>query len=268
MSYADKSTTDNTQRTSRYWLVALQAASTDLRSLAGELSDEDLLQPSFVGAWTVAQVLSHLGSGAEICTDLVRRGLAGDERGPQRIELVPIWDRWNALSPSEQRDEWSRADSVHLDLLTSISADQEQSLRIPYFAGPMDLTTYLGYRLSEHSLHGWDVAVAYDSSATVGQLDLVWQRIDMIANRFHDHATREQLAPRRVSLHHDGQHDCLDIADEVHIGVNDDRAAHTAVTATTDILTRLVYGRVRPGDFLDITGPTTRDELTQLFPGF
>lgn len=88
---------DHTTRPSRDWLHALQTASNDLRHLVDGLSTEDLSLASRDGDWTVAQVLSHLGSAAEICTDLVRRGLAGDHRGPQRDELTPIWDRWNDL---------------------------------------------------------------------------------------------------------------------------------------------------------------------------
>ena len=35
--------------------------------------------------------------------------------------------------------------------------------------GPMelDLLTFLGMRLNEHSLHTWDVAVTFDASATL-----------------------------------------------------------------------------------------------------
>ncbi|OZC74656.1 hypothetical protein CH274_21780 [Rhodococcus sp. 06-418-5] len=259
---------DHTTRPSRDWLHALQTASNDLRHLVDGLSTEDLSLASRDGDWTVAQVLSHLGSAAEICTDLVRRGLAGDHRGPQRDELTPIWDRWNDLGPAEQRLQWQRADAAHLELLAGITVEQEKSLRVPYFAGPMDLTTYLGYRLSEHALHGWDVAVTFDPSATVGQLDLVWQRIDMIASRFHDGAVRQRLAARQILLLHSDHRDLLVVDDEVHIETGTDRSAPSTVTATSDVTTRLVYGRLRPEDDMDISGPTARDDLVQLFPGF
>lgn len=268
MSHPDRPTAVEAATHSQRWLIALQTASDDLNSLVDGLSGDDLTRPSLAGDWTVAQVLSHLGSGAEICTELVHRGLAGDDHGPQRDELLPIWERWNVLSPAECREQWKRADRAHLDLLASISIEQENSLRVPYFAGPMDLTTYLGYRLSEHALHGWDVAAAYDPTATVGQLDLVWERIDMIASRFHDSTTRERLTPRQVSLSHDGRHDRLDIGEEIHLGSETDLAAPTTMTATTDVLTRLIYGRLRAKDRIDITGPTTREDLTQLFRGF
>lgn len=270
--HPDRPTTDETSHPSREWLVALRSASSDLQVLLDDLDEQDLTRPSLAGEWTVAQVLSHLGSGAEICAELVRRGLAGDDRGPQRDQLVPVWERWDALSPADQAAQWRQADAAHLDLLAGITADQEASLRVPYFAGPMDLTTYLGYRLSEHALHGWDVAATYDASATVGQVDLVWRRIDMIAARFHDSTVRDRLAPLAVALEHDGhpdgRRDRLDVGAEVHVVSDDATTAAGCATATTDVLVRLVYGRLRPEDQLELTGPATRDDLVRLFPGF
>ena len=257
-----------TTRPSREWLLALQSSSNDLRHVVDGLNTEDLSQATHTGDWTVSQVLSHLGSAAEICTELVRHGLSGDHRGPQRDDLVPIWDRWNSLSPIEQRRQWQHADAAHLGVLADITVEQENTLQIPYFAGPMDLTTYLGYRLSEHALHGWDIAEVFDPSATVGQLDLVWRRIDMIASRFHDGAVRQRLAERQILVVHDDHRDRLVIDDEVHIETGTDHSAPSTVTGTSDAMTRLVYGRLRREDDVHVTGPTAREDLVQLFPGF
>jgi uncharacterized protein (TIGR03083 family) len=259
-------------RASARWLTALRTASYDLRRLVDGLSEEELSRPSFADDWTVAQVLSHLGSGAEICAELVRRGLSGSDRGPQREELLPVWERWNAMAPTEQREQWRSADRAHIELLESVTAEQEQTLLVPYFAGPMDLTTYLGYRLSEHAVHGWDVASVFDADAVVGQLDLAWERIDLIATRFHDPAARDSLAPRAIEVKHGGRRDRLDIREEIHLVAGDPTGTTAEPTATatgtTDVLTRLVYGRHRAGDQLDVTGSVTRADLVRLFPGF
>jgi uncharacterized protein (TIGR03083 family) len=242
-----------------------------LSRLVDSLSVEELSLPSYVDGWTIAQVLSHLGSAAEICAGLVRRGLDGSDVGPQREELLPIWDRWNALGPEEQRAQWREADRTHLDLLAAITAEQEATLRVPYFAGPMDLATYAGYRLSEHALHGWDVAVALDPAATVGHADLVWERIDLMATRFHDPAAREALAEQVVVLRHDGRHDRVEIGDALHVvagAPSDPGDVSTTVSATTDVLTRVIYGRLRDSDALEIDGSVTRADLVRLFPGF
>ena len=241
-------------RPSAPWLAGLTDASAQTRRLVDELDESDLDRPSLAGDWTIAQVLSHLGSGAEICAELVRRGLAGDDRGPRREELVPIWDRWNALPPREQRARWRDADLAHLDLLSGIDAGQEAELVVPYFAGPMDLATYLGYRLSEHAVHGWDVAAAVDPAARLGQVDLVWQRIDLIASRFHDVSARAQLAPREVALEHGGRGDLLTVGEEVHIRSARAGTVPARLVGDTEVLARLVYGRLRDVDELTEIG--------------
>jgi hypothetical protein len=52
-----------------------------------------------VHEWTIAQVFSHLGSGAEIGLAILKAGIM-QEPGS---DPVPIWDRWNALQPCQRR---------------------------------------------------------------------------------------------------------------------------------------------------------------------
>ena len=47
-------------------IAALRTTHDDLAALVPGLTDEQLAGPSGASEWTVAQVLSHLGSGAEI----------------------------------------------------------------------------------------------------------------------------------------------------------------------------------------------------------
>ncbi len=51
--------------------------------------------------------------------------------------------------------------------LTTLTAEDQDHMR--FAMGPMelDLLTFLGMRLNEHSLHTWDVAVTFDASATL-----------------------------------------------------------------------------------------------------
>lgn len=147
------------------WLAALHASSARLAAAVSGLRDEQLSRPSFAKDWSIAQVLSHLGSAAEICATLVERGIAGDVTAPRREDMEPVWERWNALTGPEKRASWMTADARHLRLLDSLHADGRASVRVPYFAGPLDLPTYAGYRLSEQSVHSWDVEVALDTEA-------------------------------------------------------------------------------------------------------
>ncbi|MFF7191540.1 maleylpyruvate isomerase family mycothiol-dependent enzyme [Streptomyces sp. NPDC008222] len=189
--------------TTENWLTALRASSERLNSRVSSLSETDLTRPSFADGWNIAQVLSHLGSGAEISAMLVERGIKGLTNGPVREEVLPIWEHWDALSPLDQRAAWREADARHLGLLDSLDAAQRTSVKVPYFAGLLSVADYAGYRLSEHSVHGWDIAVALDPAATIptDELRLLWKRLDLVATRFRDADTFSHLAPAQLALH-------------------------------------------------------------------
>jgi Mycothiol maleylpyruvate isomerase N-terminal domain len=110
------------------WLAALNASSERLIKTVRELPGEVLARPSFTGDWTIAQVLSHLGSAAEICTKLVRRGIEGDTTAPTAGDARPVWQRWDALSGHAQREAWLEADRLHRRLLDSLSPQQLESV--------------------------------------------------------------------------------------------------------------------------------------------
>lgn len=261
-----------TSQPDRRWLGALVTSSHRLRDLVTSMSQDQLRQPSFTQQWTVAQVLSHLGSAAEICTTLIERGLTGDTTGPQRDQVSPIWDRWNGLSPTDQRDQWLTADTHHLQLLQSLSAREAAALRVPYFSGLLTLTDYVGYRLSEQTLHGWDIACAITPAPVIPNPDLglLWERIDLIATRFRDGATLERLRPQEltIQLTDTGRAYTLRLDAELHLVPARTTTANGTVAGTADTVLRLIYGRLRPGDALQISGEVSLDDLTDLFPGF
>ncbi|GAA3062797.1 maleylpyruvate isomerase N-terminal domain-containing protein [Streptomyces glomeratus] len=77
---------------------------------------------------------------------------------------MPVWEHWNALTGPARRDAWREADARHLALPDSVDGSQRAALRIPYFSGPLSVPEYASYRLSEQSVHAWDVEVAVDSA--------------------------------------------------------------------------------------------------------
>jgi uncharacterized protein (TIGR03083 family) len=251
---------------------ALRDSSRRLRHAVADLPPGRLAEASFAEGWTVGQVLSHLGSGAEISTALVERGLKGDERGPVREELVPVWERWDAMSPVEQRAAWLEADERHLALLDSVDAGQRTSLRVPYFAGLLDLASYAGYRLSEQAVHAWDVMVALDERAVLDAADVVllWERIDLVATRFRNADALTRLAPRRVQVQLTDPRRTLllDIDTELHLYPTPPADPTARLTGPAESVLRLIYGRNRPQDPLTATGSITLDDLRTLFPGF
>src|SRR4029079_19566480 len=144
----------------RIWIAALRSGHDRLAAFVAGASAADLTTPSMCADWNVAQVLSHLGSGAEI-------GL-GAATGTA-VENQEVWDRWNALTPEEAAGSFVDVD----DRLVSwgeASTDDELSSRqvqLPFLPTPIDAATAAGFRLSEVALHSWDVLAAFDPDAEV-----------------------------------------------------------------------------------------------------
>src|SRR3954447_1039922 len=82
-------------------ITALRSVHDQLAAIVPTLTDSQLTGPSGASEWTLAQVLSHLGSGGEITLVTYQAALDGIEAPGQDFNET-VWDRWNALSPQEQ----------------------------------------------------------------------------------------------------------------------------------------------------------------------
>lgn len=78
-------------------LEALRSSVDRLRHLAAPLTEEQLTGAAYPSEWTVAQVLSHLGSAAVITQRRFEDALAGQDTPD---DFAPsVWATWNAKSP-------------------------------------------------------------------------------------------------------------------------------------------------------------------------
>lgn len=249
-------------------LQALDVSSDRLAKHVDDLTPDDLNRPSSAHGWRIADVLSHLGSAAEICTVLARRSTRGDTTAPTRELVEPIWDRWNQMSPARQRSAWRDADTGFRALLSTL----DPATRVPYFSGLLDLGEFVGYRLSEQSVHGWDIEVVSDPGAAIPQaeLELLWGRLELVVSRFHDGETRDRLAPARIAIElvDTAQRWWLEVDDGVHLhpGTIPDATATMRGDAQPALLT--IYGRSRTNDRLQFEGAISGNNVTSLFPGY
>ena len=108
---------------------AVHLTSERLARLVGTLTDDDLATRSGTSEWTVAQVLSHLGSGAEITLATLRAGQAGTERPGDANRDVRA--RWDAMTPREQADGYLRAAGELDRAYAELDPAQRDSLRVP-----------------------------------------------------------------------------------------------------------------------------------------
>ena len=147
---------------------ALRANRDDLADRVRGFNASDLDRISGSSQWDVAQVLSHLGSGAEIGLEGLRRALAGEGSAPPEFNQG-VWDRWNAMSQQEKADSFLESSEGLLQAYEAIDAHTRADLRfsLGFMPAPVDLAVVTGMRLNETLLHAWDVRVAFDSAAAI-----------------------------------------------------------------------------------------------------
>jgi uncharacterized protein (TIGR03083 family) len=251
---------------------ALRSSHERLARNVSAMTSADAEHASYCKDWTVAQVLSHLGSGGEIGLLLFTAALAG-EPIPGRDQFEPIWDKWNKRSASEVTDAVVGADRAYLDALESASDDTLESLRVPMMGRELDADALITMRLGEHALHLWDIEVVKDDTSAV-QREAVEQLIDRTPANAGRFARGERPSFRGVlELKTTGpdRRFGLDLSgDDVKLA-QDAPAGEGLVELPAESLLRLLYGRLDPShtpDSVRVSGPVSLDELRRLFPGF
>jgi uncharacterized protein (TIGR03083 family) len=160
---------------------ALRSSVERLRALAAPLSEQQLTAGAYPTEWTVAQVLSHLGSGAVIMQRRLEDALAGEDTP---ADFAPgVWDSWNAKSPVAQRDEALQADAALLARIDAVPAGERE--RFTFAMGPMSFgfAQFVALRLNEHAFHTWDIEVVDDPAARLPApvAALVVDNLDLVA---------------------------------------------------------------------------------------
>jgi uncharacterized protein (TIGR03083 family) len=255
-------------------LRVLRTSHNQLAATAAKLDAADVAAPSYCTDWNRAQVLSHLGSGAEIGLATLRAALgAGPAPEPEKI-----WDRWNALPPEEMARGFVEHDDLHLTAMEQLDAGQRETLRLPFFLGPIPVDAALTFRLHEHVQHNWDVQVSLDPRATLlpDAVPLLLALPPTLA-RFSARPAQAALpGPIRLAINTTDpeRHYLLTVTgDQAELAETD--AAPADLTGTLDLpaeaFLRLGSGRLDPDHTptgVHAEGQTTLDDLRKLFPGY
>ena len=104
----------------RTWIATLRRSHDNLASLVEPMTPEQVRGQSYCRDWTNAQVLSHLGSGAEIAL-LMLPGALGEGPPASRDAFPPVWDVWNAKSPDDQAADAIASDEQHVQRLEQLT---------------------------------------------------------------------------------------------------------------------------------------------------
>jgi uncharacterized protein (TIGR03083 family) len=150
----------------RVWIETLRRSHNRLVGVVEPLTPGRLTEQSYCTDWTVAQVLSHVGSGAEISL-MMLPGALGDAEPVGQDAFGPVWDRWNAKGPHDQAADALLTDDQQVTTLEGLTDDQLAQLKLDFFGMQLDAVGIIRLRLGEHALHTWDVAVQDDPDATV-----------------------------------------------------------------------------------------------------
>ena len=255
----------------RRWISALRTSHDALVTLVAALSPEQLTAPSYCGDWDVAQVLAHIGSGAEIALLQLERALA---RSPQldRADFTVIWDRWSAYAPDDKANEMSVWDRRYVSVLEGLDDETLASLRMSLFGMEFDAVGVVGIRLGEHAVHSWDVAVAFDAGAQVlpTSVELLVDRLPFIAGRVGRPEGAKTKGQIEVRTARPERRLLLSIANNVALTEDVEGQPDGVLDLPAEAFLRLVHGRLDAGHTPPRThaeGIADLDELRQVFPG-
>ena len=246
-------------------LHALQASAARLRRIVEGLAPEQLSTQAYPTKWTIADVLSHLGSGAVIMLNRIETSVSGTE-APDGFNQS-VWDEWNAKAPLAKATDALAADRALLERAAALT-DAEQAT-FHFSIGPMsfDITGALGLRLNEHALHTWDIEVVGDPKATLyaDETGLIVDNLQLIT-RF---GTKADGVERTIAVHTtepDRDFTLATTTDSVSLEPSEPAAA-ADLRIPAEAFVRLTYGRLDPDHTPPGIAGVDLDPLRRIFPG-
>jgi uncharacterized protein (TIGR03083 family) len=253
----------------RRTIAVLRASHDHLAALVQGLDDDAIVGPSFDSDWTIAQVCSHLGSGAELNLDWARAAVGHHDPLPQEA-IQQVWDRWDGSTPRQQVDAMVTADEAHVAALEAYTDDELAQGHLSLFGGHFEVqgSDLARFRIGEHAIHTWDVEVALDPSARIqaDAVEVITDGLDRAVPRLGTHQGRPwSLAVRTTGP--DRTFVLRSTADGVALEPGEAPDVDGLLELPAEQLVRLCYHRLRDGEELLVrdTSPTA-EELVATFP--
>lgn len=250
-------------------IAALHNAHDRLAEFAAAASAADLAHRSMCSEWSVAQVLSHLGSGAEI-------GLATNTR--TEVDAEAVWARWNAMAPREMAASFVAADERLVSWFESLTAEQRAATQIhlPFLPAPISVAEAAGFRLSEVGLHSWDVFASFDVAAEVepAAAEQLVDRLPSMIALLGSFMPRDTRPPGETSIavatDEPPRRFVLELGERLALHAEATRATAGTLTLPAEALVRLTAGRLPPDreHGATVSGPVSLDDLRRAFPGY
>jgi uncharacterized protein (TIGR03083 family) len=247
------------------WIRAVRSSFDRFGGLLRPLTAAEVEGPSYNRDWTIADTASHLGSQAEIFGLLLDAGLSGAP-APGGEVFGGIWDRWNALAPTEQVRQSIEGNEALVARFEQTTDEERGTFALTALGRELDLTGLVGMRLAELALHTWDIAVALDPSATVSA-----DAVDLLVDALPATAARAgqadaALEPVAVVTTDPGRTFVLSADDQVTLQPSTSAGADP-LELPAEALLRLVYGRLDPDHTPAGVDDPRLSSLRTVFPG-
>jgi len=247
-------------------LDALEQSVAYLRSTIDGMSEDQYVASAHPTEWTVADVMSHLGSGAIISKRGIDDSLEGRETPPKFNESV--WDVWNAKTPHAKVTDALDADRALLDRMLELTAEERGRYFLSIGPFRFDFDQAVRLRLGEHVFHTWDIEESFNTEATLqpeavpflfGNLELLLRFAAKPSGIEHTLHVRTSDPRKDFALTQ-----TLDVVelDDVE-GVDD-----FDLEIPAEAFLRLAYGRLDEEHTPAGIDPTHLAELRRVFPGF
>jgi uncharacterized protein (TIGR03083 family) len=246
-------------------LTVLDSSCRHLRALVEEFDEDQLEAPAYPSEWSIADVLSHLGSGAVIMQRRLEDILA-DAETPSEFSQA-VWDEWNAKSPTAKRTDGLRADRALTDRLASVGHQERDGFRFSMGPFSEDFAGFVGLRLNEHVLHTWDIEVQTNPAVTLSPdaTESIIDRLGLIARFTGRHSDVDRQVSVRTT--DPGRDFVLNLGPEAVIIDSSDPETNPDLELPAEAFIRLVYGRLDPDHTPVVEGRDQLAYLRQVFPG-
>ena len=154
------------------------AEASQLQDFLAGLSPEEWSRPSACSGWTVGDVVAHVTQGARTWCEAITRARAGDFNPPPGQPPLRPGERGSAATAQRAIDfrqgmgdaallqafvsDYQRLHQVLLDM-------QSEDWYKPCFhrRGVLPIRDYVGLRLQELAIHGWDMHTAFDDAVAL-----------------------------------------------------------------------------------------------------
>jgi uncharacterized protein (TIGR03083 family) len=255
-------------------IKALRSGHDDLAALVRGFTADDLARPSGASKWDVSQVLSHLGSGAEISLASLEGALEGTGT-PGGDFNQSVWARWDAMSREERAERFLQANETLTRRYEGLDASTRQNLRIDlgFLPAPVDVAAAGGLRLNELAHHTWDVKVAFEPDATLPPeaTPLLFDQAALLIGFLGRAGELGRTATIAVDTTSPERSFGLEVGEKVTV-VEAPASADAVLTTPAEWWLRLTSGRHAPEHTpatVTFTGDAiTLDDLRRVFPGF